>query len=148
MKYARIVDHLVVEIFEHATIRPEDVHPPEVVTLFVPVADNVDVGWSNATGELLPPPIVEVAEFVEPPKHILPISPVEFKLRFTAQERVGIYASKDPIIVDWLRILDDQRLTQVDVSLDSTKDAVNYLVSLKLIDSKRVDDLLAPNFIS
>ena len=71
------------------------------------------------------------------------ITPIQFKLRFTPQERVAIYASTDPIIKDFISILDDPRLNEVNLFLQSTIDAVQYLRYTDLLkDDIRVIQIL------
>lgn len=62
----------------------------------------------------------------DPPK----VSPVEFKLLWTPQERVAIKGMRaaDPVVDDFYNILDDPRLTLVNLALQSTQDAVDYLL--------------------
>lgn len=74
------------------------------------------------------------------------LSPPEFLLRFTSPERVAIRKARatDPIIDDWFAILDDQRLTQVDLALRSTQDGLAYLAGVELLDPARIPDILAP----
>ena len=73
------------------------------------------------------------------------ISPIEFKLLFTAQERVSIKAARstDPIVDDFYDIVEDPRLTHVDLALQSTKDAINYLATSGLIEPQRVQQILS-----
>lgn len=70
------------------------------------------------------------------------VSPVEFKLLFKAQERVAIKTSADLIVQDFFEIVNDPRLTFVDLQLQSTKDALAYLTSLNLIGPGRMDAIL------
>lgn len=80
------------------------------------------------------------APVVEPPK----VSPVEFKLLFTAGERVAIKAARasDPVIDDFFSIIEDPRLTHVNLGLQSTQDALGYLETKGLItDARRVQIL-------
>ena len=59
------------------------------------------------------------------------LSVPSFKMCFTSNERLAIYALKDAgdlVITDWLSILDDPRCTIVDLGLSSTREAVQYLV--------------------
>lgn len=72
-----------------------------------------------------------------------PISPIQFKLRFTPQERVAIYASADALVKDFISILDDTRLQLVDLTLPSTIDAIDYLIKINLIKANRKDAILA-----
>lgn len=73
------------------------------------------------------------------------ISPVQFKLLFAPAERVAMGAAQatDPVLQDFFGIVNDPRLTFVDLGLQSTKDAVAYLVGKKLITQARADEVLA-----
>jgi hypothetical protein len=71
------------------------------------------------------------------------ITPVAFKLRFTAQERVAIYNSTDLFVIDFRNLLDDSRLKEVDLTLQPTVDAMGYLASLSLITQARASEILA-----
>lgn len=67
------------------------------------------------------------------------VSPVEFKLLFTAMERVAIKAARaeDPVIDDFYDIVEDPRLTFVDLGLQSTQEALGYLESKGLLTEER-----------
>jgi hypothetical protein len=56
-----------------------------------------------------------------------PISPVQFMLLFPVAVRVQLRASTDPVIVDLLRLVDDQRLLQIDRNLPSVIEAIDYV---------------------
>lgn len=71
------------------------------------------------------------------------IHPITLKLKFTIQERVEIYACTDPFIVDFLRILDDQRLSIIDKLLPATQEAFERLVELGLVEESRKLEILA-----
>lgn len=60
------------------------------------------------------------------------VSPVEFKLLFTSQERVAVKTIRttDPVVDDFYDILEDPRLTIVDLGLESTIQGVTYMFSL------------------
>jgi hypothetical protein len=87
---------------------------------------------------------VESAEEVQT---IINLSPVQFKLCFTPQERIAIKKAveTDEMLADFWEILNDPKLTKVDLSIQSTKDAVKYLGSLGLIETSRVDEILSGN---
>lgn len=95
-----------------------------------------------------PEPVPESPE-PTPPGPIEPtavkVSPVEFKLLFTPTERVAIKQARttDPIIDDFFDIIDDPRLTEVNLSLNSTISAINYLADQGLIQPERVDQILS-----
>lgn len=70
------------------------------------------------------------------------LSPVQFKLCFTAPERVAAKAlinaeEPDALLADFWSILDDPRLTEVDLGLASTQAGIDYLVSLGVITAER-----------
>ena len=73
------------------------------------------------------------------------VSPVQFKLLFTPMERVAIKAERatDPVIDDFFDVVDDPRLTFVDLGLQSTKDAISYLVRKNMITKDRADEVLS-----
>ena len=79
----------------------------------------------------VPPPVI-------PPK----VSPVEFKLLFTAPERIAIKTSTDPVIQDFFEIVNDPRLTEVNLALPSTQDALGYLAQQGLIAEARIAQIV------
>lgn len=122
---------------------PEELYHPDVAKFYdilVPdEAENGD-GWDGVT---LTKPVIPDPVPVEPPAPVPPkVSPVEFKLLFTAPERVAIKASTDPIVQDFFSIVEDPRLTHVDLALKSTQDALSYLEALSLIAEGRKDEIL------
>ena len=72
------------------------------------------------------------------------VSPVQYKLLFTVQERIAIATAKatDPVLQDLYGILDDPRLTEVDLNLASTQGALDYLISQGLIEADRKAEIL------
>lgn len=122
---------------------PEELYHSEIAKLYdtnVPDdAENGD-GWVNGTlvKPVVPEPVDPPAPVVVPPK----VSPVEFKLLFTAPERVAIKASTDPVVQDFFEIVNDPRLTYVDLGLQSTKDAIGYLQSKGLLTAERAAVIL------
>lgn len=73
---------------------------------------------------------------------ITSVSPVEFKLLFTSAERIVLKNSTDPIVVDLLDIINDTKLTFVNLELQSTKDALDYLVYVSIITAERKAEIL------
>ena len=120
--------------------------PGVVITCGIPgaeehsVGDNspVDVGWSYAEVDGVP-------MFTEPTPEAPKVSPVQFKLLFTPPERVAMSEAKatDAIMQDFFNVVDDPRLTYVDLSLQSTKDAINYLISKNLLTQERGAEVLS-----
>ena len=127
---------------------PEELYHPDVAKFYdilVPdEAENGD-GWDGVT---LTKPVIPDPAPVEPPAPVPPkVSPVEFKLLFTAVERVAIKASTDPIVQDFFSIVEDTRLTHVDLGLQSTQDALAYLETLELIAAGRKAEILTGNVL-
>lgn len=141
MKYARIVNHIAVDV---RTESPEGCFTPNIVAEFVSVPDEVENGWSNENGTWAAPnapdPVEPTPITVTPPT----VSPIEFMLLFTAQERVAIKAARetDPIIEDFMSIVEDPRLTGVNLALESTQDALAYLAAETLIAADRPAEIL------
>jgi hypothetical protein len=81
-------------------------------------------------------------------QRITQISPIEFKLRFTAQERIAMRVARptDLGVDDLFDIIEDPRLTTVDLELTATKEAVAYLVLKGYVVQARVDAILQTDF--
>lgn len=118
-------------------------HPDIAAHYTADVPDNAANGdeWDGVT--LTKPVIVEPVP-VEPVITYPKVSPVEFMLLFTASERVAIKAARetDPVIDDFLDILEDARLSHVDLGLASTQEALDYLTSTGKIAVNRKAEIL------
>ena len=125
---------------------PVECYHPDIAAFYdTEVPDNAVNGDGWVNGQLVKPeppaPVIPEPVAPVPPK----VSPVEFMLLFTSSERVAIKARRatDPIIDDWLDIVQDPRLTHVDLALQSTQDALAYLVSLNILTDERRDEILS-----
>lgn len=138
-KYARIINNIAVDVSTNPT---EHFHPI-IAAQFVVVPDSVKPGWIKSGSTWSAPPDSPVPASPEPiyPK----LTPVQFKLLFTSVERIAIYAAKDadPVLSDALGLLDDPRLTEVDLNLQSNRDLVAYLSAKGLIAAERIPAILA-----
>jgi len=129
---------------------PEECYHPDVAVHYnTDVPDGTTNGATLVDGVWTNPVVnpVEAMHFVHPVAPAAPtteVSPVEFKLRFTAQERVAIrkVRASDDFVDDFFDILDDPRLTKVDLTLQSTKDAVAYLALAGYITPERASEIL------
>ena len=122
-------------------------HPDIAAHYTEDVPDNAANGdeWDGVT---LTKPVIPDLVPIEPPAPVPPkVSPIEFKLLFTAVERVAIKASTDPIVQDFFSIVEDPRLTVVDLGLQSTQDALAYLEMLELIAAGRKAEILTGNVL-
>ena len=137
--FARIINNVAVDV----STNPQEQFHPDIATEFEPVPDDVQAGWArNEAGEWEAP--APTPEPTPAPTESPKVSPVEFKLLFTAGERVAIKAARasDPVIDDFFSIIEDPRLTHVNLGLQSTQDALGYLETKGLItDARRVQIL-------
>lgn len=137
--FARIINNVAVDV----STNPQEQFHPDIAAEFEPVPDDVQAGWArNEAGEWEAP--APTPEPTPAPTESPKVSPVEFKLLFTAGERVAIEAARasDPMIDDFLGIIEDPRLTHVNLGLQSTQDALGYLETKGIItDARRVQIL-------
>jgi hypothetical protein len=148
-KWARIIESDGIKtIAEVVTKDPATLFTAQIAALFVPVSEDAEyrATWSDTDGKWIPVPLPD-PEPVEPPapEPVYPkVSPVEFKLLFTSAERVAIKAVRatDVVIADFFDIVEDPRLTMVDLSLKSTQDALSYLVMQNLLTEERRAEIL------
>lgn len=110
-------------------------HPAVAVHYDTDVPDGTLPGATLVNNEWVNPVIPEPAQ-AEPVAPKITVSPVEFKLLWTVQERATITGLKatDQIVADFYSIIDDPRLTFVNLSLASTQQAVDYLLA-KLVEA-------------
>lgn len=138
--FARIINIVAVDV----STNPQEQFHPDIAAEFEPVPDDVQAGWArNEAGEWEAP--APTPEPTPAPTESPKVSPVEFKLLFTAQERVAIKAARasDPVIDDFLSIIEDPRLTHVNLGLQSTQDALGYLETKGVITDARRGQILA-----
>lgn len=140
MKKAWIENNKVREICEG---NPSELFHPDIAVHFdTDIGDDILVGAELVKGKWVNPIINEVV--ITPVVEYAKISPIEFKILFTVSERLAINPLKqsDEIIKDWFEILDDTRLTTVDLGLKSTQEALDYLVSLDVLTEDRKVEIL------
>ena len=138
--FARIVDNVAVDVSSN----PAEEFHPSIAAEFEPVPDDVQVGWvRNEDGEWEAP--TPTPEPTPAPTESPKVSPVEFKLLFTPAERVAIKLARatDPVIEDFFEIVEDSRLTVVDLGLQSTQESLAYLQSKGLITDERRHQIIS-----
>ena len=144
MKYAWIENNKIRDIVnaDPFTVFHADVaknYSTEVEDNVEDNAELVDGVWVNP---VTPEPDTDYV-IPEPEKVYPKVSPLEFKILFTAQERIAIKEAKatDEILQDGFEILEDTRLTVVDLGLASTQDFIDYMTSLGLLTTERADKI-------
>ena len=138
MKYARIINGIAIDVRAES---PDGCFTPEIAAEFVEIPDNVKDHWI-LTGTEWAAPVIQEPVVVEP---LIPIiSPVEFKLLFTPQERLAIKAEQanDQILDDLFSILGDPRLKEINLNLQSNKAVMEYLQSNGLITAERKAEIM------
>jgi len=141
MKKAWVENNRIRDI---AAGNPADLFHPDIAALYdTDVPDTAVNGAELVDGEWVNPAPAEPPAPAPVPAAAPKVSPVEFKLLFTAPERVAIKASTDPIVQDFFSIIDDPRLTYVDLGLVSTQEAVGYLAMEGLIAEARIQAILS-----
>jgi len=141
MKKAWIENSIIRDI---AHAEPSEIYHPDIAKFYdTEVPDDAENGDTFIDGVLTKPIIPEHTPIEPVVIKTTTLSPIEFKLRFTAPERVAIYQSADLIVKDFIALLDDIRLQTVDLTLQSTIDAIDYLIALGLVNDSRKDIILA-----
>lgn len=135
--YARIIDNVAVDVCAD----PANSFHPDIAREFEPVPDDVQHGWVLKGGQWsAPAPAPDPAPQPQYPK----VSPVEFLLLFTSGERVAIREARltDPVIDDFFDLVEDPRLTFVDLALPSVQGALHYLAATGMITDARREEIL------
>ena len=144
MKYAWIENNKIRDIVDvdpftifHADVAKN--YNTEVEDNVEDNAELVDGVWVNpTTPEPDPDYVAPELEKVYPK-----VTPLEFKMLFTSQERIAIKEAKatDAILQDGFEILDDPRLTMVDLGLASVQGLIDYMATLELLTTERADEI-------
>ncbi|MDX1729871.1 MAG: hypothetical protein R3184_01910 [Aurantimonas coralicida] len=153
-KYARLAssdsegNRTVIEVLDGA---PADRVHPDLASEFISVPDaTVPGSVKNGQAWTHPDPVEPAAPT---PAYRRQISPVEFKMLFTSAERIAIrmarsYDGDDTaqrqaalVIDDWWGIVDDPRLTAVDLNLPQTQEGLDFLVSAEILTPARRADI-------
>lgn len=124
--YARIIDGLAVDV----STDPANCFHPLLAVEFVEVPDEVTHGW-RLNGDAWQAPSGGAPVIPEAPPQVgnLAPTPPEFLLLLTLPERVAIRAAgpTDKVIEDILKMVDDPRVTFIDLTNPGVVEAINYL---------------------
>lgn len=135
-KRAWVINGIVHDVCEG---NPQECYVKDVADFYTTdVPDGTRHGATLIDGEWTNDATVKSAQQIPQSEgDFIRVSPVEFKLLFTSAERIAIKESKDPVIVDFFEIINDPRLTFINLGLESTKSALNYLQQQSLITEDR-----------
>lgn len=140
--YARVINNIAVDV----STDPFNSFVPELANEFIPVPDFVKPGYVLINDEWKEPiPVPKPEPQPEPTPSYPIVTPIQFKLLFTSQERVAIDEAKStsPIIKDFFSLIDDPRLSEVDFNLKSVRDMIDELARLELIAPSRVEQIIS-----
>lgn len=141
MKYAWIENDKIRDV----VINPQEAFPAEIAKFY-----NVEVPEQSQNGDhwsqgvltkftLTPPEEVSVEPtVVVPPK----VTVIEWKMLFTTQERIAAKTSTDPVIQDLQELMNDPRTVNVDLSLVSIQQALDYMTVIGILAPGRKDQIL------
>lgn len=145
--YARIVDGVAVDV----STAPANCFHPLLAVEFVEVPGEVAHGW-RLDGDAWQAPTGGGPVIPEVPPQVGHLSPTppEFLLLLTLSERVAIRAAgpTDVVVEDILKMVDDPRVTFIDLTNPSVIEAVNYLSTTEppLLTSERAAQILSGMF--
>lgn len=97
--------------------------------------------WVECPDDILPGDSFDGTNWTRAPRPSVPISKLTFLRRFTAPERIAIRASVDPIIVDFMGLLD--MASEVMLDDPDTMAAVGYFEQQGLLTAGRAEEILA-----
>lgn len=134
-KFARIINNVAVDVSDD----PKNHFHPDLAAEFKKVPNEVQPGWQLVDKVWTEP---KPAPEIIPPKVV---DPVNFKLLFTLNERAAINEAraKDAIINDFYSMIEDPRMTSIDLNLQSNKDFIDYLIKKQLINEDRKKEILS-----
>lgn len=126
--FARVVNGTAVDV----STDPTTCFHPRIAAEFVEVPAKVTHGWVLANGKWTAP-VTVVSDPVTPVVlgNMTP-TPPEFLLLLTLIERVEIRAARatNPVADDLLRMVDDTRVTVIELSNPGVQESINYLAAL------------------
>ena len=122
---------------------PTAIYHPDIAALYdTDVPDEAQNGDSYVDGvwiaKPVPEPVVQEPVAPVPPK----VTVIEYKMLYTSAERIAVKASADPVIIDLQELMNDPRTVNVDLSLQSISDALDYMTAIGLIAAGRKAEIL------
>lgn len=143
-KYAYVVDGVAQDVVSPPDgFSIDDCFHPDLISSFIEVPDEVVKGsklksgkWSIPKEDPTPSP---------PPVTYPVVTPETFLMFFTSAERIAIkrLVPTDEVIDDWWSIVNNPKLTEVDLNLESAREAIDYLITLGILTEARKAEILA-----
>lgn len=121
--YARVVDNLAVDV---TTIDPASQFHEDIAAQFVTVPDGTETGDMFDGEDWTKRPVPAPSAAATPPT----VTPPQFKLLILPElSRILETAKTDSFIAAFISVVDDPRLTEVNLSLQSTQQGLEYCLS-------------------
>lgn len=144
INYARIIDGVAIDV----STDPDNSFHPTLAVEFVQVPAYVSHGWRlNGDAWQAPSEVAPVMPDAPAETGNLTPTPPEFLLLLTLQERVAIReaAAADLVVQDLLRMVDDPRVTFIELTNPSVVEAIHYLTTTEspLLTIERAARVLA-----
>lgn len=142
MKYAWIENEVIRDVVAGT---PSDYFHPDIAKFYnTVVPDEAANGDSWFNDQLIKKEVVEPVAAEPQVAAVTPpvVTVIEWKMLFTAQERIAAKTSIDPIIQDLQELMNDPRTTVVDLGLGSIQDALDYMTVLGIIAAGRKEEIL------
>lgn len=142
MKYAWIENDLIRDV---CNSDPFALFYSDIAVLYsTEVPDNAENGDTFSNG-VLSKKEIQVQPIVTPeiqtpdyPK----VDVITYKMLFTSAERIATKASNDPVIIDLQELMNDPRTVNVNLSLKSVQDALDYMTYLGILAPGRKAEIL------
>ncbi len=96
--------------------------------------------WVACPDDILPGDTYANGTFTRAPRPPVPLDPVDFLRRFTAQERIAARASNDPYVIDFIALL--ARAPSIHLDDPDTVAGVGYLAQLGILTAGRAEEIL------
>lgn len=144
MRYAWIENETARDISDGD---PTTLYHPEVAARYDTEApDDARNGWGYVRGEWAPPPTPTEPPATSPAAAPPVVSAIRFKIRFKLQELITIKAARatNPVVDTLWELVEDQRITTIDMGLPFVQDGLRYLESQGLIGPGRADEIMRP----
>jgi len=136
--WARIIANRVVELI--ATDPAVTLHP-DLAAAFQPAPPGIEAGAERVDGVWVNPAALPPPPPPSPPSApgigTRRPTPPQFMTLFTAGERIAIRSSGDAIVQDFLSLIDDPRMAEIDLDSPPVGQGLGYLVSQELLADER-----------
>jgi len=153
-KWALIDDNKIQQISD---VNPSSLGLNHPGLTWIECGDSDVVGsvFHSANNAFTAPVVDDTPPNVPSPVYRIVLSPIEFKLQFTVQERLTLNAARNPtananaqlweikaVLDDFFDLIDDPRLKEIHLNHAAVTTGASYLVSIGVLTSDRANTIL------